>query len=103
MSLRFLHQWLLAQRPPGMPWRGDGSAEGAVGAAAGAPSPKLQAYLDQVDAVRAPLLANLPEEQADWAPAQHGRALMADLLEFHRRNEKPQWPSRMTQFDCQQT
>jgi uncharacterized protein len=91
VSLQLLHQWLLAQRRPGMPWRGDGSAEGAAGAAAGAPSPKLQAYLDDVEKIRAPLLADLPDEQADWTPAQHSRALMADLLEFHRRNEKPQW------------
>ena len=91
VSLQLLHEWLLAQRPAGMPWRKDDSAEGATGAAAGAPSPKLQAYLDEVEKIRAPLLADLPDEQADWTPAQHGRALMADLLEFHRRNEKPQW------------
>ena len=91
VSLQLLHEWLLAQRPADMPWRRDDSTEGATGTAAGAPSPKLLAYLDEVENIRAPLLADLPEEQADWTPAQHGRALMADLLEFHRRNEKPQW------------
>ncbi len=91
VSLQLLHEWLLEQRPAGMPWRKDDSAEGATGTAAGAPSPKLQAYLDEVEKIRAPLLADLPEEQADWTPEQHGRALMADLLEFHRRNEKPLW------------
>ena len=49
VSLQLLHEWLLEQRPAGMPWRGDDSAEGATGTAAGAPSPKLQAYLDEVE------------------------------------------------------
>ena len=45
------------------------------------PSPKLQAYLDRVDAVRSALLAR----------PSAARTVMADLLEFHRRAEKPQW------------
>lgn len=93
VSLQQLHDWLLAQHPEFLPWRDserDPPANGGIGPY-GAPSEKLQTYLDRVEAIRTPLLATLPAEHADWTPEHHARALMADLLEFHRRNEKPQW------------
>jgi predicted RecB family nuclease len=41
--------------------------------------------------VRAGLLDGLPEDRGDWTAAQAARALLADLLDWHRREAKPQW------------
>ena len=39
-----------------------------------------------------PLSADLPEEpRPSGSPRQHGRWLLAQLLEWHRREEKPGW------------
>jgi predicted RecB family nuclease len=43
----------------------------------------------EVEALRETLLANLPEQ--DRTAEQKARALMADLLEWHRRDAKPGW------------
>ena len=40
--------------------------------------------------LREALLENLPDE-IERTPAQRAKALMADLLEFHRRDDKPKW------------
>ncbi|AEF34616.1 conserved hypothetical protein [Mycolicibacter sinensis] len=44
---------------------------------------------EQVEALRDQLLAGLPEH--DRTAEQQARALMADLLEWHRRDAKPGW------------
>ena len=82
-STQQLHQWLLELRPEDMRWRGGENDEastvppppGTVLPRAGLPSQKLQAYLDQVAAVRRAL-------SVSTAPA---REVVSDLLEFHRR------------------
>ena len=102
-SLQQLHEWLLHQRPPGMPWRGDEHDESEIGGGGGGPvglpSARLQGYLDSVEAIRKPLLANLPPDPLQWNSSQRARALMADLLEFHRRCEKPQWWEMFSRAD----
>jgi predicted RecB family nuclease len=37
------------------------------------------------------LMSDVPDEPVDRTTEQSARALMADLLEFHRRDAKPQW------------
>ena len=88
-STQQLHQWLIKLRAKDLRWRGGENVEagspppppGTVLPRAGLPSAKLQGYLDRVDAVRRAL-------SVSEAPA---REVVADLLEFHRRSEKPQW------------
>lgn len=52
------------------------------------PSENLTEYLQRVRAVEQRLTAQLPEDRETWTEAHHASALMADLLEWHRREEK---------------
>jgi predicted RecB family nuclease len=54
---------------------------------------KLAAWLAEVNAVRDPLLAGMPEDEAERRadPAAQATWLMANLLGWHRREEKPDW------------
>ena len=55
----------------------------------GEPSEELSERLAEVRETQTALLADLPEDAAQWKPAAHGRWLLAQLLEWHRREEKP--------------
>jgi uncharacterized protein len=52
---------------------------------------KLSDHLAQVAAVAVRLCAGVPEEEADRTPEQHARWLLAQLLSWHRREEKAFW------------
>lgn len=58
-----------------------------------APSDKLAEWLLEVDAVAEPLTAGIPEDETDrpWTDQERARRLMADLLGWHRREQKPDW------------
>jgi uncharacterized protein len=45
----------------------------------------------EIRELRHALLEGLPEDPDRRTPEQRARALMADLLEFHRREDKPKW------------
>ncbi len=46
---------------------------------------------DEVAQVRAGLLDGLPEDREVWTSEQQAMALLADLLDWHRREAKPAW------------
>jgi uncharacterized protein len=52
---------------------------------------ELAEQLVQTRAVEARLLADLPPDQNEWTGEQYGRWLFAQLLEWHRREEKSGW------------
>jgi predicted RecB family nuclease len=52
------------------------------------PDPELQAELD---ALHAALTAGVPDDDADRDADQHARWLMAQLIDYHRREAKPSW------------
>ena len=54
-----------------------------------APEPQELRLDTEVEALRKALLAGMPEQ--DRTVEQEARALMADLLEWHRRDAKPGW------------
>jgi uncharacterized protein len=69
--------------------------EAQVGAPLARPEPKedappenLSEYLQRVRAVEARLTARLPEDKKTWTEAHEATALVADLLEWHRREDK---------------
>ncbi len=75
LSTYELHRWLLAQRPAELPWR---------------PAPDGRETDEEVeerhrarDALRQRLLDGTEESEPRW--------LLGHLLEYHRREEKPQW------------
>ncbi|MEA2026604.1 MAG: AAA domain-containing protein, partial [Chloroflexota bacterium] len=61
----------------------------------------LAAWLEEVNAVRDPLLVKVPEEAVDRRddPAAQGTWLMANLLGWHRREEKPDWWRYFSQLE----
>jgi uncharacterized protein len=74
-SLYELHRWLLGLRPDGLAWRAPPERR--------PPSEEAEERHDAREAVRRGLLAGAEEGDPDW--------LLAHLLEYHRREEKPQW------------
>ena len=52
------------------------------------PSEKLSDYLERVRAVEQSLTASLPEDKETWTESQRATRLLADLLEWHRREDK---------------
>jgi AAA domain/RNase_H superfamily len=75
LSLHELHRWLLAARPSGLPWRVPDEHE--------PPKEEVQERLADRERVRAELLDGAAEGEPRW--------LLAQLLEYHRREERPQW------------
>jgi uncharacterized protein len=71
-----LHRWLLAQRPPDLPWR-------LPPAEREPPSEEAKAHELERDRVREALLDGAEEGDPRW--------LLAQLLLYHRREERPQW------------
>ena len=75
VSLYELHRWLLERRPPEMPWRLPPEER------------ERSEEAEERDAERArvrdALLAGAEEGDPDW--------LLAHLLDYHQREERPQW------------
>ncbi len=86
-STHLLREWLLARRneaiqtfgqpipwkPPPEPWE---------------PDPELQAKLD---ALHAALTAGVPDDDDGWDDDQRAHWLIAQLIDYHRREAKPAW------------
>ena len=53
--------------------------------------PPTDTMAPEIKALRAELLEGVPEDLERRTPEENARALMADLLEYHRREEKPGW------------
>jgi predicted RecB family nuclease len=79
-STLLLRAWLLTLRPEGLPWREE---------AGEVTSGEQQQAQREAEARRATYEQRLLESCAD--PDRPSRALVAQLLEFHRREAKPQW------------
>jgi hypothetical protein len=60
-------------------------------ASSGEPSENLADQLDRTKAIMAQLQSGLPSDQAAWTEEQYGRWLLAQMLEWHRREEKSSW------------
>jgi len=58
---------------------------------AGEPSEDLAAHLEQVGAVMTRLLARTPADEAEWTEEHRAHWLLAQMLEWHRREEKSSW------------
>lgn len=72
--------------------------EEQVGAPLPRPEPKedaqsenLSEYLQRVRAIEERLTASLPEDKETWTESQKATALLADLLEWHRREDKSKY------------
>lgn len=86
-----LHAWLLGIRPTDMPWRQVGQAARPERADQDAKAAEKEQWLQQHEALVASLVANNPPDRADWSADHHLRELTSQLLDFHRRCDKPVW------------
>src|SRR5215218_9516285 len=75
-SLYELHRWLRGLRPADLPWRAPPEEREE-------PKEETKAHLAELARVREELLAGAVEGESRW--------LLAQLLDYHRREEKPQW------------
>ena len=57
----------------------------------GKPSLDLAAQLDEVSDVKNRLISDLPDDEAEWSEEERARWLIAQMLEWHRREEKSAW------------
>jgi len=57
----------------------------------GEPSEKLTARLQEVRAIMARLVAPLPADETEWTKEHRACWLLAQMLEWHRREEKSAW------------
>jgi predicted RecB family nuclease len=82
-----LHDWLLELRPAALPWAGDALAELKPEVA----SERTLAVQARLDAYRVRMVDALPTDRSAWGASDHMRELAWQLLDFHRRNDKPHW------------
>jgi len=57
----------------------------------GSPSEDLEAELTEITALKDRLVAGFPEEESEWTTEQRACWLLAQLLEWHRREDKSMW------------
>ena len=76
VSLQELHRWLHSLRPPELAWRAPPEERKE-------PTEDAQSHIDERERVRRELLDGAGEGSPRW--------LLAQLLEFHRREARPQW------------
>ena len=57
----------------------------------GKPGLDLAAQLDEVSEVKQRLISDFPDDEAEWSEEQRARWLLAQMLEWHRREEKSAW------------
>ena len=57
----------------------------------GEPSEKLEARLSEVAVLKERLVADLSEDESEWTDEQRARWLLAQMLEWHRREDKSTW------------
>jgi uncharacterized protein len=57
----------------------------------GAPNEKITDWLVRINAVIAKMTADIPDDPADRTPEQQARWILANVIDWHRREEKAVW------------
>jgi len=93
-----LHDWLLSLRPAGLPWpaaraaaAADDEANDAANGPAGTRSGRTAAIERRLAEYAVRLVDALPPERVAWSADDRLRELAWQLLDFHRRADKPHW------------
>ncbi len=90
-STHLLRDWLLGHRPKDLPWFTADKETAAPSEKARAASQRIADIEAGLDRYRESLLGGLPQDRATWRADEHVRELVFDLLDFHRRADKPAW------------
>jgi uncharacterized protein len=83
-----LHDWLLHLRPAGLPWAREDAAAAADAQAGSERTQRIEARLAEY---RCKLVDPLPPDRSAWSVDHHLRELAWQMLDFHRRADKPHW------------
>ena len=86
-STHLLREWLLGLKPQATTW----TERGHAGETKADKSDKIRAHEARLAAYEGRLLAGVPEDPAARNNSQRVNALMAQMLDFHRRAAKPAW------------
>ena len=86
-STHLLREWLLGRREEAIARFGY-EIQWRAGPESWEPDAEAQ---EELDALQAGLLDGVPEDVVDQDEDQHGRWLMAQLTDYHRREAKPAW------------
>jgi predicted RecB family nuclease len=92
-----LHEWLLGLRPPNLPWRAMVLPPAATEPDAG--TTRAQGVELRLQQWRQRLVDGLPAKRADWSVDDQVRELAWQLLDFHRRADKPGWWALYARMD----
>lgn len=99
-STQQLRDWLLTLRPAGIPWRaGVGIAVPAAAPGEAPASSKAQQAKQRLLPYRQQLVDALPADRAEWTTDHHAAELTYQLLDFHRRADKPAWWALFDRMD----
>jgi len=93
-----LREWLLKQRPAGIAWKTPAQVDAGAGANEGRSSKARQAE-ERLIPYRQRLMDTLPRDASTWTPADHASELTYQLLDFHRRADKPAWWALFARID----
>jgi uncharacterized protein len=88
VATRHLRDWLEGLRAQLM---AQGAAIARPEAGDGAPSEKVADWLAKIGPLVEALSADVPADPLERTPEQHGRWLLANMLDWHRREDKAVW------------
>jgi uncharacterized protein len=102
VSTLLLHRWLEELRDELAGTLGRDLPRPEVGD--GAADEDLAAWLQRVNQVAEPLIEGIPldEDERDWTAEERARMLLANLLGWHRREQKPDWWRYFSQLEMTQ-
>ena len=93
-STQLLRDWLLTLKPAGVPWASEPVEQAAAGTAG---------QLTEVEARLVPyrqaMVETLPPDRLAWTPDEQARELTYQLLDFHRRADKPLYWALFARMD----
>lgn len=91
-STQQLRDWLLTLRAPALPWFSADAAHQNEQVKDDTPrATAVQEAEARLRAYQQVLIRPLPDDRREWTDAHHQQELIFQLLDFHRRAQKPEW------------
>ena len=89
-----LRKWLLTLRPTDLPWANEQTDDTLLLQVV-----EMSESEKRLISYREQLVDSLPEDRSDWGPTELRRELTYQLLDFHRRADKPLWWAMFSRQD----
>ncbi len=98
ISTYLLREWLIKHRPEDTPWWKQTSLDSAATNLGDIPK---NAYEVKIAEYREALIGYLSDDEKKWSDEDRFRVLTFQLLDFHRRAQKPQWWEKFRRKELQ--